>query len=129
MQLLSFEIDNKKYYTLEYNGKLSTTIKKSILLLALSLTENTVFSISSKEFFNCSNVKLVKVLKSFTDVKSFLHQYKDSLMLYSILSSFCKFEIKTITDCGHRINVVSVDNCVSSYTKNELLKLCFSSYQ
>lgn len=129
MQLLSFEIDNKKYYTLEYNGKLSTTIKKSILLLALSLTENTVFSISSKEFFNCSNVKFVKVLKSFTDVKSFLHQYKDSLMLYSILSSFCKFEIKTITDCGHRINVVSVDNCVSSYTKNELLNLCFSSYQ
>lgn len=129
MQLVSFEINNKKRYTLEHENKLLCFNTESILLLALKLSTNTQFCIDSIRFFACTNIKNKQVINRFSSTKEFLSDCKDLLLLYRILTSLQTINIKTIIDCGHRINIVTTDNCVSSYTKNELLNLCFSSYQ
>lgn len=129
MQLVSFEVNNRKRYTLEHENRLLCYTTESILLLALKLPTNTQFCIDSIRFFACTNVKNKQVVSKFSSIKEFLFSYKDLLLFYRILTSLQTTNIKTIIDCGHRINVVTTDNCVSSYTKNELLNLCFSSYQ
>ena len=127
MQLVSFELDNKKRYTLEHENKLLSYSSESILLLAVRLSINEQFSIDSNKFFTCTNVKNKQVVNIFSSTKDFLSNYRDLLLFNQILTDLQMINIKTITDCGHRINIVTTDNCVSSYTKNELLKLCFSS--
>lgn len=129
MQLVSFELDSKKRYTLEHENKLLSYSSESVLLLAVRLSTNEQFSIDSNKFFACTNVKNKQVVSVFSSTKDFLSSYKDLLLLHRILTSLQTINIKTITDCGHRINIVTIDNCVVSYTKNELLNLCFSFYQ
>lgn len=125
IQLISFNYSNKKYFTLVENNKMHAVSKENIMKLALQISTNKCkFCIDINKFSCATNISDMQFIKKYSDISVFLNEYSSSIMYYNILSRFfTRSAIKNIIDVDHRINIVFEGNTVSSYTKNDIIKI------
>lgn len=125
IQLISFNYSNKKYFTLVENNKMYAVSKENVMKLALQISTNKCeFCIDINKFSCATNISDIQFIKKYSDISAFLNEYSSSIMYYNILSRFfTRSAIKNIVDVDHRINIVFEGNTVSSYTKNDIIKI------
>ena len=125
IQLISFNYSGKKHFTLVESNKMYAVSKENIMKLALQISTNKCeFCIDINKFSCATNISDMQFIKKYSDISAFLNEYNNIIMLYNVLSRFfTRSIIKNIIDNEHRVNIIFEGNTVSSYTKNDIIKI------
>jgi len=101
-----------------YGIDIDTYLKVTLLTNIIDFQKNVKFN----QIFEWAESSLFFNYYTFVKEKKLKEQKTNSLN--TILQTFfSRSKIKTILDHGHRFNIVFEDNTVSSYTKNDIIKL------